>query len=85
MAVAQIHFQQEAENVVTTYYAMKWFLMIFLDTLPFAVTVRIWDLFLFKGYNITYTIALSIMKMFESKDLQFFHSQSNRKIAFSPF
>lgn len=52
---------------MTTFYATKWFLMIFLDTLPFPVTVRIWDLFLYKGYDVVYTVALGFMKIFERK------------------
>ena len=39
--------------------------MIFLDAFPLHVMVRIWDLFLFYGYDIVYTIAFTLFKMFE--------------------
>ncbi len=52
---------------MTTFYATKWFLLVFLDGFPFPVTVRIWDLFLFKGYDIVYWVGISILRMFESK------------------
>lgn len=51
---------------MTTYYATKWFLVVFLDAFPFGITIRIWDLFFLFGYDIVYTIGLGIMKMFES-------------------
>jgi len=55
------------ENVMTISFATRWFLMVYLDSFPFPITIRIWDLFLMKGYDILYTIAIGLMKMFERK------------------
>jgi len=57
------HFRKQ--NMNTSYYATKWFLTVFLDTFPFKMTIRLWDLFLYLGYDIVYSICLSIMKWFE--------------------
>jgi len=67
----QKHFSKE--NVMTMFYGTKWFMLVFLDAFPFPVTVRIWDLFLFKGYDIVFTVAIGMFKMFEKKllSLQF--------------
>jgi len=54
-------------EITTQYYAFRWFLLIFLDSLPFNLTLRVWDVFLFKGYDIVYSVALTIIKMFSSE------------------
>ncbi|PRP85082.1 hypothetical protein PROFUN_07266 [Planoprotostelium fungivorum] len=57
------HFRKQ--GLSTSFYATKWFLTVFLDTFPFKMTIRLWDLFLYMGYDVVYTICLSIMKWFE--------------------
>jgi len=57
----------DKENVMTTFYATKWFLTVFLDAFPFPITVRIWDLFILKGYDMVYSVALGILKLTERK------------------
>jgi len=59
------HFAKE--NITTMFYGFKWFMLVFLDCFPFNVTVRVWDLFLLKGYDITYTIALGFIKIHEKR------------------
>eukprot|EP01118_Nematostelium_gracile_P007752 TRINITY_DN2533_c0_g1_i4.p1 TRINITY_DN2533_c0_g1~~TRINITY_DN2533_c0_g1_i4.p1 ORF type:complete len:588 (+),score=125.96 TRINITY_DN2533_c0_g1_i4:122-1885(+) len=46
----QKHFAKE--SVTTMFFSTKWFMLIFLDAFSFSITVRIWDLFLYKGYHI---------------------------------
>jgi len=59
----QRHFAKE--NVMTMFFGTKWFMLVFLDAFPFAVTVRIWDLFLYEGYDVVFFIAIGLFKMFE--------------------
>eukprot|EP01117_Protostelium_nocturnum_P013269 TRINITY_DN4941_c1_g1_i3.p1 TRINITY_DN4941_c1_g1~~TRINITY_DN4941_c1_g1_i3.p1 ORF type:complete len:1016 (-),score=462.63 TRINITY_DN4941_c1_g1_i3:38-3085(-) len=61
------HFNNQDTPVLTTFYATKWFLTVFLDAFPFKITVRLWDLFLYYGYDIVYSITFAIMKWFEKK------------------
>jgi len=49
-------------GVSSTSYAFKWFLMIFVEVLPFEYCVVVWDLFLQYGYGIVWSIALSLME-----------------------
>lgn len=46
-------------------YATQWFLTIYLYNLPFAVALRIWDVFLFEGFHFAYAVALALFKIFE--------------------
>jgi len=55
------------QNLCTSYYATKWFLTVFLDTFPFKITIRLWDLFLYIGFDVVYSICLSIMRWFEKQ------------------
>jgi ankyrin repeat protein len=53
------------ENIMAPFYATKWYLLAFLDIFPFEVTVRLWDLLLAEGYEIVYSIAVSVMRNWE--------------------
>jgi len=59
------HFTQE--SVMTMFFGTKWFMLVFLDAFPFSVTVRLWDWFMYRGYDVVYTIAIGLFKMFERK------------------
>lgn len=48
-------------------YATSWFMSIFTSSLPFAVTVRIWDMFLCEGWKTLYRVALALLSIFGSK------------------
>lgn len=48
-------------------WATKWFMLVYTESVCFPVTVRIWDYFLYKGYDATFTVAITILKHFESK------------------
>jgi hypothetical protein len=55
------------ENITSLYYTTKWFMCWFIDGLPFALLVRLWDMFLWKGSDFIYTVAITSMKLNESR------------------
>ncbi|EGG21568.1 ankyrin repeat-containing protein [Cavenderia fasciculata] len=57
------HF--ESMSIASVIYATKWFIICFLDTLPFSICLRLWDLIFSKGYNIVYSVAITLIKMNE--------------------
>jgi hypothetical protein len=48
-------------------YATHWFITVFVDTLPPAVVVRIWDIYLKQGRKCIYRIVLAIMKINQAR------------------
>lgn len=52
--------------VVTT----RWFMCLYIGTLPTETVLRIWDLFFFHGSPVIITTALSLVKMYEDELLQ---------------
>ncbi len=50
---------------MTMFFGTKWFMLVFLDAFPFPITVRLWDLYVYRGYDIVFSIAIGLFKMFE--------------------
>jgi len=59
------HFQ--LEKIDTSSYATGWFMTMFIYVFPIHVAARIMDVFTFEGINFLYAIALSILKILETK------------------
>ena len=55
------HF--EKEGIETSFYATRWFLTLWGDTLPLPVVVRIWDLFLYEGPRIIYSVGIGLLQL----------------------
>lgn len=51
-------------------YATKWYMTLFLG-LPYLLAARIWDLFLFYGFEIFYHACITLLYYFEDKILKF--------------
>jgi len=51
-------------------YATKWFLNVFLEALPFPVVVRVWDLYMWGGYEVIFNISLALLKLHEEQLLK---------------
>jgi len=51
-------------------YSPQWFITLFIYNLPFPVAVRVWDVFLIKGYEFIYYVALAVFKILENKIMQ---------------
>nr|CCA16959.1 sporangia induced conserved hypothetical protein [Albugo laibachii Nc14] len=57
------HFQQL--GVEFGPFAMKWFLCLFINTLPLEMVMRIWDVFLYEGGHVVLRVALTLLKLSE--------------------
>lgn len=46
-------------------FAMKWFLCLFINTLPLEMVMRIWDVFFYEGGHVVLRVALTLLKLSE--------------------
>jgi len=60
------HF--ESFSIIPNIYAMKWYLKLFVDSFPMDVLLRLWDIFLYEGFDILYTISLTLLKQYKGKN-----------------
>jgi len=67
---SKLHQHMQELGLTMSMYATQWFITIFLYNLPFPVALRIWDVFLFEGFNFVYCVALGLLKLFEDTLLQ---------------
>jgi len=51
-------------------YSPQWFITLFIYNLPFPVVIRVWDVFIIKGYEFIYYVALAVFKILEDKIIQ---------------
>ena len=51
------------QSTDTKIYSVRWFLQCYIDTLPFSLTLRVWDLFLLLGDIILLAMAYNILKL----------------------
>jgi len=62
------HFKNK--DIHTPMYCPQWFLTLFIITLPFAVVLRVWDIFLHDGLSAIFLVAVSLLKLYESEMLK---------------
>lgn len=53
---------------MTSVYATKWYLTLFLG-FPFGLATRIWDLFLFYGFDMLIVVAVALLQYFEGSSI----------------
>jgi hypothetical protein len=58
------HFQKL--NVMYEPLVMNWFLQLFVNTLPFHTTLRVWDVFLHEGVKVLFRVGVTILKVLEN-------------------
>lgn len=59
--------QFEEEKLSLALLSSKWFLCVYVDLLPSATTIRVWDSFFLHGTLILFRVALGIIELFEKK------------------
>ena len=52
-------------GIASHMYATSWFMSLFTSNLPFALSVRIWDMFLSEGWKVLYRVALGLLCAFD--------------------
>lgn len=62
------HFRNK--DIHTPMYCPQWFLTLFIITLPFALVLRIWDIFLHDGLVAIFLAAISLLKLYEGEMLK---------------
>jgi len=62
------HFKKEGVDLAL--FATPWFLTIFTSVLPLNVAVKVWDLFLLRGWVAIYRISLSLLTLLEKEFLE---------------
>ncbi|CAH8546587.1 unnamed protein product [Schistosoma turkestanicum] len=50
-------------DMLTSTYALKWYMQCFLDRLPVTLVLRIWDIYLLEGEKLLLAMAYNILKM----------------------
>jgi len=55
------HFDRQ--NIDAGLYTLKWFFQCFLDRVPFPLTLRLWDIYLFDGENLLLAMSYGLLKM----------------------
>jgi len=61
--LSKLHTHLKQQNTDTKIYSVRWFLQIFVNSLPFSLTLRVWDLFLLCGDSILLAMAYNILKL----------------------
>ena len=59
-------------SVATTAYATKWYITLFANSVPFQTQLRLWDAFLFEGYDLFIAMAVAVVWAFRGVFLSFF-------------
>jgi hypothetical protein len=65
-----LHQHLEANNVTVALICTKWFLCLYVDTLPTESVLRVWDSLFFEGWKVLFRTALALFKMSEKELLQ---------------
>jgi len=58
------------EHIVPTMYCSQWFITVFSYTLPFECLLRVWDIFLFEGMKVVFSVGLELLQCEEENLLQ---------------
>lgn len=59
-AAAMANMEEQGVDLLT--FATQWFMTLFASSLPFEVTLRIWDLFLYEGLKIIFQVGVFLVK-----------------------
>lgn len=61
----RLHAKLTQAGFEPIFYAVKWYLKCFLDSLSFDIVLRIWDVFIFEGSDVLYAFVISLLKFHE--------------------
>ncbi|CAH8590753.1 unnamed protein product [Schistosoma intercalatum] len=62
------HFTKH--DMLTSTYALKWYMQCFLDRLPVTLVLRLWDIYLLEGEKLLLAMAYNILKMHSKRLLR---------------
>ncbi|KAM7345168.1 USP6 N-terminal-like protein isoform 1-T1 [Cochliomyia hominivorax] len=62
------HFMKH--NVDSILYSIKWFFVVFVERIPFSLSLRVWDIFLLEGDRVITAMAITILYLHKSELLR---------------
>lgn len=68
LPVLDQHFKRH--QMLSTTYALKWYMQCFLDRLPVTLVLRIWDIYLLEGEKLLLAMSYNILKMHNKRLLR---------------
>lgn len=63
----KVHKHFANNQVQTDLYTIRWFMLCYLDCLPFPLTLRIWDIYVLEGEQVLLTTAFCILRLHRKK------------------
>ena len=63
----KLHAHFTALQLMYEPLVMNWFLQLFVNTLPFHTTLKVWDLFLHEGVKILFRVGIAVLKVLEEQ------------------
>ncbi|XP_017106914.1 USP6 N-terminal-like protein isoform X2 [Drosophila bipectinata] len=57
----KLHKHFTKHNVDALLYAIKWFFVVFVERVPFSLSLRVWDIFLLDGDKVILSMAITIL------------------------
>lgn len=65
-----LYAHMRKEDISTDSYSTQWYTTLFVPSLPYEYTLKIWDLFLADGLPILFRVILSILKLLQDQLLR---------------
>lgn len=66
-----VHKKLQKCGITPLLYTTKWFLQCYLDTIPFSLVLRLWDIFMLKGDIVILAMSYNILKLHKTKIKRF--------------
>lgn len=57
-------------NLDSILYSLKWFFVVFVERIPFALCLRVWDIYLMDGEKVVTAMAYTILRLHKNKLLK---------------
>ncbi|PFH48403.1 hypothetical protein AMATHDRAFT_149962 [Amanita thiersii Skay4041] len=62
-----VYAAMQKHIISTTSYATKWYITLFANSVPFQTQLRLWDVFLFEGYDVFIAVAIAIVWVYREQ------------------
>ncbi|XP_068144845.1 USP6 N-terminal-like protein isoform X1 [Drosophila tropicalis] len=66
----KLHKHFTKHNVDALLYAIKWFFVVFVERVPFSLSLRVWDIFLLDGDRVILSMAITILYLHKDELLR---------------
>ncbi|XP_055838183.1 USP6 N-terminal-like protein isoform X2 [Episyrphus balteatus] len=66
----KLHKHFVKHNVDAILYSIKWFFVIFVERIPFSLSIRVWDVYLLEGERVVTAMAYTILYLHQSELLR---------------